>query len=568
LVALAVVGLVFAVSRPLRRLADAVEQIGQGRLDTELAEEGPVELRAGARALNSALASLRTAEAQATALAEERLDDPILGQRAPGTLGMSLQSAVSRLTESLNERENFERRLSHQARHDSLTRLANRGATLEHLEQAMQRSAKHHRPLAVMFIDIDDFKSVNDIHGHRAGDLMLSTIARRIVTAVRTSDLAGRLGGDEFVVIAEDVPNEQQALELGQRLLDEIAQPMTIDGTTHHPSVSIGVALAEGPFDPDEVLRDADLAVYRAKAEGKRRIDVCDDRLRREVEERAAVEHDLRAALDADQLVLHFQPTVEAETRTIRTVEALVRWQHPQRGLIQPVGFVPIAERSDLILDLDRWVVRSAAQQLAAWADHPLMADVSIAVNISARHLSHGVLAAEVADVLQATGARADRLIVELTETALFDDVTVAAAELQLLRDLGVRVALDDFGTGYMSVTQLRSLGFDSLKIDRSFVAEMSSSQNFPLIKLMVDIGHILGVEVIAEGIETEGQAALLTSLGSDHLQGFYFARPTSAAEVEAAVTLAHVSDNLPPSIRPADEPSPEPTGRGATVSR
>ncbi len=532
LVILGVLALIVLIARPVRRMADVAELISVGQLDVDLDENGPTEIRNSARAMNQALQSLRNTEAQAVALAEERLDDPILESQAVGGIGESLQTAVARLASSLNERETFQQKLAHEAAHDGLTKISNRNAVLRHLEAALARTRRSSTSLAILFLDIDDFKAINDAHGHHAGDAVLRNVATRLVTSIRDGDLAGRMGGDEFVVVAEAVEDIDEALALSERVVDAVSQPVTFDGGTFIPSLSIGVAIADGELSADELIRDADLAVYRAKSLGKGRTEVCDEDLRGEVRERESIEKALDDAIDTGQFVLHFQPSVDATSHKITSFEALIRWNHPERGVVGPNDFIPIAERSSLIARIDRWVLRAASQQLAEWTDHADFAKLPVAVNISGRHLGSGTLTDDVLDALTDHGVDPQRLLLEVTETALLADLVTAARELTQLREAGVRVALDDFGTGYMSLSHLRSLPVDVLKIDQTFIAEMVADADHPLIRLIVDTGHLLGVDVTAEGVETPMQATALTEMGVDSLQGFLFGRPVDSTAV------------------------------------
>jgi len=536
--------LLFTVGRPVRRMAYSAQRLSQGHLDTVLPEFGPTEVRLGARALNEALGSIQIAEEQAVALAEERLDDASLKKRAPGELGKSLQVAVNRLARSITERENFQRQLEHDAAHDHLTKLANRASVLGHLRSAVARCGRNGGTLALLFIDIDDFKSINDTHGHHTGDEVLQTVATRVSAAIREGDLAGRLGGDEFVVVAEPIRDIEGAVQLGQRVIAEASKPITVEGVTFHPSLSIGVAIAEGTSNvtADELLRDADNAVYRAKSQGKSCVEVCDDVLRQELRERKSLEKAIRRAIDSNELVLHFQPCVSAIGREIVGVEALVRWQKPNGELVFPDEFIPAAERTDLILDLDRWVLRAAIGQVALWHDEPSMRPLSVAVNVSARHLGSGTLCTDVLEATSAYDVLPSTLILELTETAVLEDLEVAARELATLRGLGIRIALDDYGTGFMSLAHLRQLPVDILKIDRSLVAEIGSATGHSLVQLIADTGHLLGVSITGEGVETADQAHVLQLMGVDDLQGYFFGRPVDAQAIASHQAMAKVA--------------------------
>ena len=546
------------VARPFERLARLISAMRDGDLDGRLEEKGPRELRIAARTMNEAIASLKLVEAQAAALADERLSDPILRTSTPGLLGASMQAAVGRLTTSLTEREDFQRRLAHEASHDGLTRIPNRTAVLRHVTAALARTSRSSSTMALLFIDIDGFKAFNDAQGHHVGDTILRRTAQRLIGAVREGDLAGRLGGDEFVVVAESLDGIDGALVLSDRIIDVATQPILVEGVTINPSVSIGIALADGKgLTADELLRDADLAVYRAKELGRGRVEVCDEELRGHVVERSNLESAIADGLRKDEFILHFQPTVDARTRAVTSLEALVRWQRPGHDLVSPAGFIEVAERTDLILDLDRSVMSAAVAQMAAWGEHEVLGRLPVAVNVSGRHLSAGTLVADVSSVLaEHPGVAADRLVVEITETALLRDLDQAASDLAALRRMGVRVALDDFGTGYMSLATLRHLPVDVLKIDRSFIAQMQSARDHSLVELMVNTGHLLGVDVTAEGVETPEQVALLTELGSDHLQGFLFSYPVDAPELERQLDGVDPDESLTRSSTSAPGPN------------
>lgn len=532
----ATIAIAALIGQPVRRMAEAAEKLSEGKLDVRVPENGPREIRVGSTALNQALTSLKTTEAQALALAEERLDDTVLRQNTPGDLGRSLQAAVQKLAASLADRELIQQQLEYEATHDGLTKLANRRAVLAHLDGAIARADRSTTHAAVFFVDLDDFKSVNDSHGHYLGDNVLQTIAERLLTTVRAGDLAGRLGGDEFVVVAEPVFDVEEAIQIGDRIRRAINKPIVVDGTTITPDASIGVGLSSGDLNADEILRDADLAVYRAKGAGKSRVHVCDEELRDEVRDRAALEAAIVEAIEEDEFTMYYQPTVGAANHNVLSVEALIRWHRPTRGVVSPADFIPVAERTDLIIDLDCWVLGAVGRQLANWSRQPETATLQVAVNISARHLSSGKLAAHVKSVLGQFGFDPNYLILEVTETALLNDVETAAADLAELRSLGVRIALDDFGTGFMSLSHLRSLPVDVVKIDQSFISEIEDHETRSLIQLILDTGHLLEFSVTAEGVETYEQAVIMAELGADSLQGYFFSYPKPAHEVTAEI--------------------------------
>ncbi len=531
-------GLYFArvIAGPVLRLAGVARSLRDGDLSEHADERGPKELRIAARAMNEANASLRLAERQALALATEQLDDPALRESAPGELGASLQSAVTRLADSLADRERFQQRLAHEASHDNLTSIANRRAVLAHVESALARTQRASTSLALLFLDLDGFKTINDTYGHHVGDSVLQITAHRLQEVIRQGDLAGRLGGDEFLVVAEPISSFDEAIDLSQRIIDRLSEPVTVDDVTVGVAVSVGVAIGRDDLTPDELLRDADLAVYRAKELGRGRIEVCDETLRGQVVERTKLAQAISVALENDDFVVHFQPIVDGRTSKVNSLEALVRWNHPDEGFLLPGPFIEVAERSNLIVEIDRWVLKRVFAQLAEWSDHPILGELPVAVNISARHLSTGRLVDTVSSQLADHGIAPGRLTLEITETALVNDPEIAASDLTRLRELGVRIALDDFGTGYMSLAYLRSLPVDVLKIDRSFVAAMDTATDHSLIELIVATGHSLGISITAEGVETADQAQRLIAMGSDTLQGFLFSRPVDAETLQRSL--------------------------------
>ncbi|MGI9614041.1 MAG: putative bifunctional diguanylate cyclase/phosphodiesterase [Acidimicrobiales bacterium] len=522
------------IRQPVRRLANVASRLSGGDSAARFADaSGPVEIRAAGNALDAAAEHLQLAERQAKALADGELDHPVLSHENAGELGASLQHAVGALATSLQEREEFRRRMTHEATHDGLTGIANRKASLAQLNRALARTHRSGTSLAVLFIDLDGFKAVNDTHGHRAGDTVLRTIAHRMVNAVRAGDHVGRIGGDEFVVIAEPVDDIQDAIELAKRLLDELAAPIQCDAARLAVSASIGISMSDDiaqpaatPEDGTELLRDADLAVYKAKSAGRGRIELCDDDLRASVFEQADLEKALRNAIVENEFVLHYQPIIKPPEGTLHGLEALIRWSRPSKGMVRPDEFIPFAERSDLIVMIDQWVLGTVARQMVAWDAAGHYEGVPVSINISGRHLASADFVDDVMSPLRDNGVDPTRIIIEITESALLDDLDGAASKLQALRSFGIRVAIDDFGTGYTSLAHLKSLPIDILKIDRSFTNDESSSS---LAKLIIDTGHLLGATITAEGIETVDQAASLTAMGSDELQGYLYGRPEPA---------------------------------------
>ncbi len=532
LFALAIAAVALLIGRPVRRMANAATRLGEGDLDARVPERGPREVLAGAQALNQALSSLKITEAQAVALAEERLDDPVLAQRTPGHLGASLQTAVRRLTLAITERERMQGELEYEATHDGLTSLANRRAVLGHLDMARSRSARTGQHAGLLFVDLDDFKKVNDAFGHRGGDAVLTEVARRLESSRRAGDLAGRLGGDEFVLVAEPIADVDEVMALAERIHAAVTRPIVVDGTTVELQASIGVGLSTEHLSAEDVLRDADLAVFRAKREGGNMLYLCDEELREQVRQRSELEEEIRRGIENDEFELYYQPGVRSSDHKMVSVEALIRWNHPERGLLGPGAFVPVAEFSDLIVELDCWVLDAACRQLSAWQGADEANDLKVAVNISAQHFRGARLADDLKLTLDAHEVDPQRLVLEVTETAIVDDLEAAASELEAARSLGVGVALDDFGTGFMSVAHLRSLPVDVVKIDLSFTQDIETPETKSIMRLIAQTGHVLGMSVTVEGVETEAQLEQLADIGADTYQGYLFSKPVRAHEL------------------------------------
>ncbi len=535
---------------PLRRLQRSARDLRDNAELSPLVSVGPTEVRAAAEAIHHAATHLDLVTRQARALACGDLDAEVLDEPAPGGLGSAVQDAVGTLRTALAQQDEFRRRLAHEAAHDGLTKLPNRNASMAQLGRSLARTTRSHSKLAVLFIDLDMFKDVNDQHGHHAGDTVLTTVAQRLVTSVREGDHVGRLGGDEFVVVAEPVDGVGDTVELAQRILETLSEPIDLPHQRVTIGASIGIALADGAdLTADELLHDADLAVYRAKAVGRGGIVICDEDLRNELAEAADLSSAIRSAIENDELVMYYQPIVDTRTNQLYALEALVRWQRPGYDtLIPPDRFVAFAERSNLIIDIDRWVIDSVARQVASWNGDPVRSDVLVAVNVSRRHLADDHFVDHVLGPLATYGVDPRRMIIEVTESALLDDLANAAAKLQRLRDEGLLISIDDFGTGYTSLAHLRSLPVDILKIDRSFTVNAATdAHEASIVKLIIDTGHLLGATITAEGIETLREADILTGLGSDNLQGFYFARP----QLPEHLVFDHADERLSIAVEP-----------------
>ena len=419
--------------------------------------------------------------------------------------------------------------LRHQALHDPLTGLPNRALILDRLDQMLARGRRQHAPIAALFIDLDDFKDINDTLGHAVGDELLVAVGSRLTSALRQGDTVGRLGGDEFVVLAEGASLAEGATVVADRILDVLSATFEIPGSDIPLSVTASVGFAEGDRPtPGRLLQDADIALYQAKAAGKARAIGFSGAMRDAVDVHRLLEVDLHGALKAEQFFLEFQPTVDLGTGAFTGAEALLRWRHPERGTVMPDGFIPALESSGLIIPVGAWVLLEACRQCAAWAQtgHELV----ISVNVSARQLEMDRIVDDVSRALSVSGLDPHRLILELTETTLMNNVEASMARLRVLKTLGVRIAIDDFGTGYSSLAYLRQFPIDVLKIDQTFVAGMGeSSESVALVHTLVQLGKVLGLETVAEGIETEQQWTLLRSEGVDIGQGYLFARPQEA---------------------------------------
>jgi diguanylate cyclase (GGDEF)-like protein len=530
------------VARPMAALAGRARQVSSGHLDPEpVRARGAREVVAVAEVLNEMVANLDLVHRQAGALARGDLTDRSLATVAPGALGASLQRSVERLSESLATRDGLERRLRHEATHDTLTGLLNRAAATLSLEGAAGRARRSGVRLAVVLVDIDDFKAVNDAHGQRTGDALLRLCGHRFARLSADTIAVARVNSDEFVLVAE-VADAPAALELAAAAVTAIREPLEIGAARVAVTASVGLVLAAGRESAEALLRDATSAVRRAKVAGGDRVEVFDADLRRQLAERDVLERALRAALDAGRLDLHFQPVVDVAGGVPNGFEALCRWTDPHLGVVEPARFIAVAEASDLILELDRWVLARASWQLASWLAgsdgfaREATAGLHVAVNISGRHLLRGDLVRDVRQALGRAGLDPRRLVLEITETVLLTEPATVARTLSELRELGVRVAIDDFGTGYTSIGQLRELPVDVLKVDRSLVSRMDDPAELPLVTLLVQTAHILGLTVVAEGVDSAAQLAQLRDIGCDLVQGYLVSRPLPGPDAAAWV--------------------------------
>jgi diguanylate cyclase len=434
--------------------------------------------------------------------------------------------AIGQISSAHEALEVLQDELAVQATHDPLTGLSNRIQSMRLLAGALGRARRRKSSIGLLFIDLDGFKQVNDNHGHRSGDEVLRQVAVRMTEALREGDFVGRLGGDEFVVGIEDATDENAAATLANRLIASISQPIMVSkDLTVRVGASVGIAMGRGgETDVETLLHEADLAVYRAKNAGKGRAELFNGTARAALKERNDLERSLVGAMSEDELVLHYQPIYSLKTGRVECYETLVRWDRPGVGLLPPDEFLPVAESSDLICQLDTYVLRAAVDQLSRWNVERGDRDLQIAVNISGRHISQPRILSDVVGVLSAGTIDPGQLVVEVTETALMDG-TAAATNLEALRLTGVTISLDDFGTGYHSSAQLARLPIDVLKIDRHFVDSSTASAR-SLLELMVKAAHAYGIRVVAEGVERQDQLDLVRTLGCEYVQGYFLGRP------------------------------------------
>jgi diguanylate cyclase (GGDEF)-like protein/PAS domain S-box-containing protein len=440
-----------------------------------------------------------------------------------------LQAVANVLAEAI-VRRSAESRVRHQALHDPLTGLPNRSLLVDRLNHWAARAERDRSSAAVLFVDLDNFKVINDALGHDRGDRLLCGVAERLRRELRPSDTIARLGGDEFVVFCEDVASEHDALAMVDRLVHALDAPFDLGGQSQHATASIGIAFGDPKAEPEVMIRNADAAMYRAKERGRARFELFDDEMRRRSISWLETESELRRALENGELHNLYQPIVHPRSGEIVGFEALVRWQHPKRGLVSPADFIPVAEQSGLIVQLGHGVLERACAEALRWNEGREGEPLRVAVNFSPRQLSHPHCIDTVVETLERIGLPPDHLCVEITESALVEDSAATLATLNRLRDIGIRLALDDFGTGYSSLTYVRRFPIDTLKIDRSFIdGIVGSTEDEAIVTAVLSMGRALGVGVVAEGVETEEQAARLRTLGCTLAQGYLFSRPISA---------------------------------------
>jgi diguanylate cyclase (GGDEF)-like protein/PAS domain S-box-containing protein len=458
---------------------------------------------------------------------------------------VGVEGGVVAIVRDISERMRNEARIVHMAHHDTLTGLPNRSLIADRLQQAVFDAERQGQSVLVAFIDLDSFKLVNDTLGHNAGDELLKVVAGRMVDCVRRNDTVGRFGGDEFVLVLPHVDNNPSALvPLLEKILAAVVEPIMLEGQKMQVSCSIGVALyPRDGRDADALMMHADMAMYRAKEAGKNNCQFYTHEMNASLEEKMALMDGLRKALAENQLRLAYQPKVELETGRIFGVEALLRWQHPQRGTVSPDQFIPLAEECGMILPIGEWVLREACQQARAWQDAGLE-PINISVNVSPRQFDDCRLVGRVADALRDSGLAPRWLELEVTESMVMRDVTQSVAKMRELEAMGIALAIDDFGTGYSSLAALKSFPISRLKIDKSFVRDLASNEDDQAIaRAIISLSHQLHMRVIAEGVETEQQRSFLQQNGCDEVQGYLYGRPVTQQEIAALLPRAIMAE-------------------------
>jgi len=441
----------------------------------------------------------------------------------------------------ITTRKRAEEQLLHDAFHDDLTGLANRALFMDHLRMTIERGkSRHSNPYAVLFLDFDRFKVVNDSLGHAEGDRLLKHIARRIESATRSGDLTARLGGDEFVVLLNELVGDDDAVEIAERIQENLKKPFDLSGNEIYISASIGIApSAAGHQRAEDMVRDADIAMYRAKAKGRAQYQIFDRAMHEQASKQLSLETEMRRALEREEFLIHYQPIINLATETLVGFEALVRWKHPERGMIPPFEFIPAAEENNLILPLGNWILRESCRQLRHWqTEFPAAERLTVSVNLSTKQFSQPDLAEQIARALDVTGLDPRSLKLEITESHVMENSETAIGIMNNLRALGVELSLDDFGTGYSSLSYLHRLPADYLKIDRSFVMRMTESEeNSEIVSTVIKLAQNLKMKVIAEGIETQEQLAHLRRLGCEYGQGYFFSKPLEARNAEMFIS-------------------------------
>jgi diguanylate cyclase (GGDEF)-like protein len=487
-----------------------------------------------------------------SALAEQAEHDRAEAERARAEAERERAEQAERHVEELSRHIAEQERISiqlqeskdhfrHAAFHDTLTNLPNRALLAENLKFVIERARQHEDyQFAVLFLDLDRFKNVNDSLGHSIGDQLLITMARRLESCIREVDMVARLGGDEFAILLDGIPNQAEATNMARRIQEKLQSPFNISGHEVFTTTSIGIALSSTGYDhPENMLRDADTAMYRAKAQGKACYEVFDKGMHTHAVYVLQMENDLRRAIEREELRVYYQPIVALDNGQLAGFEALIRWQHPERGFINPADFIPLAEDTGLIVPLGLWILKRACQQLGQWQwQSPANRSLFMSVNLSGKQVAQPDLVENIRDILEETHVDAKYLKLEITESAVMENAEMAARLLKRLKGLGVQLSIDDFGTGYSSLSYLHRFPVNTLKIDRSFVGRIGeAAENIEIVRTVISLAENMGMEVVAEGVETLSQLTQLRKLKCQYGQGYLFSRPVDADSVSAWIT-------------------------------
>ncbi|MEL6580698.1 MAG: EAL domain-containing protein [Cyanobacteria bacterium J06621_12] len=452
-----------------------------------------------------------------------------------------IELANQELKQEIAQRHQLEQRLRHDALHDSLTGLPNRIMLMQRVEKCLDDAIENNEvQFAILFIDLDRFKIINDSLGHIAGDKLLVACAARLKTCLTAAATIARLGGDEFTILLEQIKDLNDAVEVAEEILHQFATPFKLNNRSLSITISIGIAIGSAAYAQEtDLLRDADIAMYRAKELGKGRYEIFTEQMYFDMMRRLEIEHELREAIANQELVLHYQPIISLDDQKLKGFEALVRWQHPQRGLISPGEFVPLAEETGLVVPLGKWVMYEACSQLQKWQELcPAAHDLTMSINVAGEQLNDANFLATVDHIIETTQVKSSCLKLEITESMLIEDTKQIMGLLEQVKSRQIELSIDDFGTGYSSLSYLPQFSVDNLKIDRSFVEAMNlEQQNLEIVKTIVTLAQVLELQIIAEGIETDEQSQTLKSLGVEFGQGYLFSKPLTSEQAELLIT-------------------------------